>query len=264
MFQLERLQKIRQILLAKKSVSVIELSDVLDVSEITIRRDFEKLEKDGFLQRTHGGAILNNQYQEESPATAQNNPYALEQPSIPPLNMELGRLCVDIVENYDVVFLGRCPSNLAMAKQLREKTEVVVVTNSVEVMLILSADKSSRVILTGGKVDFGRWTLLTGGNDASFPVITINKTFIHAQGMDFDGGVTVNDYEDMLVYQQVKRRTTGDIILVVEGVLFGKVGLYKVDDLTNVTAIVTDSSIPDEYKVWLYRRGVKIYQKFDL
>lgn len=265
MYQLERLQKIRQILAAKKSVSVIELSDDLNVSEITIRRDFERLEKDGFLQRTHGGAILNPQYHEEPPAqAAPSDPYRLPRPVIPPLNEELGRLCVDIVENYDVVFLGRCPSTLAMAKRLRQKTDVVVITNSIEIMLALSADKTNRVMLTGGKVDFDRWMLQTGGHDTSFPVITVNKTFLHAQGLDFDGGVTVNDYEDMLVYRQLKNRTGGDVILVVEGALFGKVGLYKADELSGVTAVVTDSSIPDEYKAWLYRRGVKLYQKFDL
>lgn len=265
MFQLERLQKIRQILIAKKSVSVMELSDVLDVSEITIRRDFEKLEKNGFLQRTHGGAILNPLYQEELNApSAPDGPYALPQLSIPPLNEELGRLCVDIVENYDVVFLGRCPSTLAMARQLREKTDVVVITSSIEIMLTLSVHKSNRVILTGGKVDFDRWTLQTGGSEVSFPAITVNKAFLHAQGIDFKGGVTVNDHEDLLVYRQIKQRTGGDVILVVEGALFGKVGLYRADDLENITAVVTDSRIPDDYKAWLYKRGVKIYQKFDL
>ena len=265
MFQLERMQKIRQILIAKKSVSVIDLSGIFNVSEITIRRDFEKLEKDGFLQRTHGGAILNPRYQEERPEVpSQSGPYALPQLSIPPLKEELGRLCVDIVEDYDVVFLGRCPSALAMARQLHQKTDVVVVTSSIEIMLELSIHKANRVILTGGRVDFDRWTLQTGSGGVSSPAITVNKAFLHAQGIDFEGGVTMNDHEDMLLYQQLQQHTSGDIILVVEGALFGKVGLYKADELANITAIVTDSSIPDDYKAWLYRRGVKIYQKFDL
>ena len=59
MFQIERLQLIKQILSEKKSVDVMWLSGQLEVSEVTIRRDLEKLETEGFLKRTYGGAILN-------------------------------------------------------------------------------------------------------------------------------------------------------------------------------------------------------------
>lgn len=264
MFQVERLQRIRQILSAKKSVSVIELSDVLDVSEITIRRDFEKLEKDGFLHRTHGGAVLNTEWQAQEVPQKPAQGAAIPVAQIPSLNGELGRLCVDIVENYDVVFLTRTPSNIAMAKHLHEKAEVNVVTNSLEIMMAMAEDRSSRVLLTGGKVDYERWTLQMNLMDPATAALKVNKAFIHVQGLDFNGGISVNDYDDVMLYQFLKKTVQGDIVLVVEGMVFGKTGLYKIDELDQVAALVTDGQMPDDYKTWLYRKGAKIYQKFDL
>ncbi|MFV0353025.1 MAG: DeoR/GlpR family DNA-binding transcription regulator [Oscillospiraceae bacterium] len=266
MFQVERLQRIQQILSARKSVSVIELSDELNVSEITIRRDFEKLEKDGFLKRTHGGAVLNStlsaQYAASLPAETSASPFSFG--PISAAAESLGSMCADIVENYDVVFLGRCPSNIAMAGCLHQKNEIVVLTNSLDVMTAMRGDPFKRVILVGGQVDYDRNTLQLAQGIQQPPTIKINKAFIPVQGLDLKGGVTLNAHEDILVYNYLKEYTIGDIIWVAEGTVFDKIGLFKADSLENMSAIATDSHMPDEYKNMLYRQGVKIYQKFDL
>lgn len=264
LFQIERLQMIKQILMAEKSVSVIELSESLDVSEITIRRDFEKLEKDGFLKRTHGGAVLSTEMQ--------RSPYVIEddQPVLPssmqhisPQSIALGRMCVDIIEDYDVVFLGKCPNNLVMSQYLKEKNDIVVITNYLEILTTMSADKKNKIILTGGEVDYDKMVMRSGSIGIPFPHMNVKKAFLHVQGLDFEAGVTVNDNEDKLIYEQMKR-TAGEIVITVEGTMFGKVGLIKVDDIENVAVVVTDDRIPDDYKDYLYRRGVQLYQKFDL
>lgn len=267
MFQIERLQRIKQILTVKKAISVIELSDILDVSEMTIRRDFEKLEKDGFLQRTHGGAVLFDELLKESidetlpelKIKYTNLPIT----SIPSSSIELGKICAGIIEDYDIIFLGRCPSNIAITQMLDEKEDVIVVTNSIEIMLEMSRNKKNRVILLGGRVDFERWLLQKNGDSDSFAGIKVQKAFLRVQGIDFASGITFNDYEDLLTYNQLKDCTTGDIVIVAEGTLFGRTGLHCADSIDNITAIVTDAQIPDDYKNRLYRNGVKLYQKFN-
>lgn len=264
MFQVERLQKIREILLDRNSISVLELSDILDVSEITVRRDFEKLEKDGFIQRTHGGAVLSEQQamnEAAFPSLKSNGTYFPDL-QVSPANADLGNLCADIVEDYDILFLGRTPSNIVLASQLAKKRDVVVVTNSIEVMLAMCADKTNQVILTGGKMDFDRWMVRPGLD--ILPVTKINKAFLHVQGLDYEGGVTFNDQDDARLYEMLKECTTGDIVLVAEGILFGRVGLYHADSLDQVTVVVTDNRMPNEYKAQMYQQGTKIYQKFEL
>lgn len=266
MFQVERLQKIKQILNSRKSVSVIELSDELLVSEITIRRDFEKLEKDGFLFRTHGGAVLNSRYDNEdfSEVHDQRGGVMLPTLQVSEADAMLGKQCADLVEDYDILFLGQCPSNIAMAGWLHTKQNLVIATNSIQVMLALSANRTNSILLAGGKVNYDRWVLEHTKDHSSYPSVRMNKAFIHVHGIDFEGGVTVNDYEDTLLYQELKNIIAGEIVLVAEGTLFGRVGLYQVETLDKVTTIVTDHKIPDEYKAHLFRQGVRMYQKFNL
>lgn len=263
MFQIERLQMIKQILLAKKSVSVIELSESLDVSEITIRRDFEKLEKDGFLKRTHGGAILNTDVLQPSCMMEEKPELPKSMQNIPSQIIALGKMCVDIVEDYDVIFLGRCPSNVIMAQYLKEKNDIVVITNYLEVLTAMSSDKKNKVILTGGEVDYDKMIMRSGNIGLPFTSMSVKKAFVHVQGLDFNAGVTVNDNEDKLIYERLKQ-TAGEIVIVAEGILFDKAGLIKIDNIENISVIVTDDRIPDNYKSYLYRHGTQIYQKFNL
>lgn len=262
MFQIERLQKIKQILLQEKSVSVIELSENMNVSEITIRRDFEKLEQDGFLTRTHGGAILNSHtggvpeqtfFEEKTPLSF----------NISERSAALGSICCNIVDDYDVVFLTKCPSNLALVHNLKEKTDVVVITNYLDIVSVMAKNKKNKVILIGGEVDYDRMTTRRGSFESSENHLKMGKAFVHVQGIDFDNGITVNDYEDKIMYDQLKQ-SAAEIIIVIEGVLFGKTGLIKIDDISNITTLVTDDNIPDDYKIIFFRKGVKLYQKFDL
>ncbi len=261
MFQIERLQKIKQILLQEKSVSVVELSENMNVSEITIRRDFEKLEQDGFLTRTHGGAILNSR------SSAVPEQVFEEQSTIPFSISErseaLGSICCDIVDDYDVVFLTKCPSNLVLAYNLKEKTDIVVITNYLDIVTVMAQNKKNKVILIGGEVDYDRMTTRRGNFDSPENHFKVGKAFVHVQGIDFDSGITVNDYEDKIMYDRLKQ-SAAEIIIVMEGVLFGKTGLIKIDDVANLTTLVTDDNIPDDYKIAFFRMGVKLYQKFDL
>jgi len=77
MFAPERMRIIKGILLDKKHINVSDLSSILNVSEVTVRRDLEKLEKENFLIRTHGGAILNDQslFDEDECDNVEDDPY---------------------------------------------------------------------------------------------------------------------------------------------------------------------------------------------
>ena len=106
-------------------------------------------------------------------------------------------------------------------------------------------------------------TTRRGNFESSENHFKVGKAFVHVQGVDFDNGITVNDYEDKIMYDKLKQ-SAAEIIIVTEGVLFGKTGLIKIDDIANLTTVVTDDNIPDDYKIAFFRMGVKLYQKFDL
>ena len=94
MFAIERVKIIKNHLIKDQKVSVAKLSELFNVTEVTIRRDLEKLEKEGFLKRTHGGAVLIS-YVEESPYEDEQDESLLEH------RKEIANTAYHLVSDYD-------------------------------------------------------------------------------------------------------------------------------------------------------------------
>ena len=124
MFATERQNRIKQLLFEYDKVGVGSLSEILDVSEVTIRKDLEKLEKDGFLIRTHGGAVLREDVPKEeiSPES--------DIPNIESKKM-IGIFAAALIQDRDVIFLGPGSTCIQIAKNLRDKKDIIVVTNNI-------------------------------------------------------------------------------------------------------------------------------------
>ncbi|MFP3156374.1 DeoR/GlpR family DNA-binding transcription regulator [Lachnospiraceae bacterium ZAX-1] len=260
MFQIERLQRIKTLLLEKKSVDVIWLSEALKVSEVTIRRDLEKLEREGYLQRTHGGAILNENFSE--PFLKETDEITFQIKKISHKDRILGELSLDLIENNDVIFLSRCGSNIALADLMEAKSGVMVFTNSLEVAYAMKAARRNKVVLIGGEVDFENSTLSNERVNIPFPNVIFNKSFIGFTGADRKFGMTSNSREEAALYKEL-RQSSKDIVAVVESEAFDKVRLIPVCKLTDIDAMIVDNDIPKDYKELICKGGVAIHQKFD-
>lgn len=259
MFQIERLQMIRQMIREQKTVDVILLSKSLRVSEVTIRRDLEKLENEGILTRTYGGAVLNETLTMPTLLKEEGGYHRVisEQSKI------LGELSASIVEDFDILFLDRGESNLVLAEKICSKNGVVVFTNSLDVLEIMRNYKNGKIILVGGSFDYSKNILCNFNSGVPFLDRRINKAFLHIQAADMEHGIAVNDNEDAYVYSQLKDKA-GSIVAIMEKPVFDKVGLFKVDDIVGVNYVITEEGIPDRYKTYFYKNGVQLHQKFDL
>ena len=259
MFQIERLQLIKQVLREQKSADVIGLSSFLKVSEVTVRRDLEKLEAEGFLKRTYGGAVLN-----ETEVSAEKEHRSTEERySVSEKNRELGEVGAELIENHDVVFLDSSECSIAVAECLRTKTGVVVFTNNLRVAEAMEQDQDNMVILIGGRVSHRKKVVVSSSFNIPFPDIRVNKAFLSVQGVDLSYGLTVNDKEDAFVYQEIVKRAKSKVIIM-EGTVFDKIGLIKVDEITNLDYVVTNGGILTQYKKFFYKNGVQLHQKFSL
>lgn len=259
MFQIERLQLIKQVLREQKSADVIGLSNYLKVSEVTVRRDLEKLENEGFLKRTYGGAVLAEADSvEEREAVQTEERYYISEKS-----RELGELGAELIENHDIVFLDSSESCIAIAESLSGKTGVVVFTNNLRVMEAMEADQNNMVILIGGSVNHQKKVIVSSSFNIPFPDIRVNKAFLSVQGVELGYGLTVNDKEDAFVYQEIVKRAKNKVIIM-EGTVFEKIGLIKVDDISGLDYVITNSGILPQYKKFFYKNGVRLHQKFSL
>lgn len=258
MFQIERHQKISQIIKKRKSIDVSWLSQELGVSEVTVRRDLEKLEKQGVLIRTYGGAILNPDYEqtsdvEEIEAASQN---------FSKIAMELGELSDSIVDVHDILFLGKCESNYVLADLLQDKTDVIVFTNSLDILSIMTENKTGTVLVTGGQVDYNYRTIVNN-SIVPFPNITVDKAFLRVDAVHMSYGIFVNEHTDATIYKEVKK-IAKNLVLIMENHVFNKVGLIKVDELDGMDYVIADKNMPDNYKKTFFNNGVQLHQKFEL
>jgi DeoR family transcriptional regulator, fructose operon transcriptional repressor len=261
MFQIERLQKIRQIIREQKSVDVLWLSNYLRVSEVTIRRDLEKLEKEGVLKRTYGGAVLD---ETNAPTDPQEMKETVEAEFIiSEQNRALGELSASIVEDYDILFLDRCDSNMILAEKISPKKGIVVFTNSLDILTVMAKHKNNKVILTGGSMDYGKNIMSNFNSGVPFPDIMVNKAFLHIHAVDIDYGIAVNESEDAYLYGELKVKAQS-IVAIMEKSVFNKIGLIRVDNISGINYVITEEGIPDKYKTCFYKNGVQLHQKFDL
>lgn len=113
MFAIERIRIIKNYLQKESKVSVAKLSELLNVTEVTIRRDLEKLEAEGFLQRTHGGAVINNLVQDE-PAEEQSDKYLIER-------QEIADTAFHLVSDNDMIMITEGLTNVQVARRLSRK-----------------------------------------------------------------------------------------------------------------------------------------------
>ena len=133
MFAPERIRIIKGLLIDKRHINVSDLSSMLNVSEVTIRRDLEKLENQDFLTRTHGGAIINNSIasEEENYTDIYDDPYFKER-------VEISEIAVHMIEDNDVILLTPGLTNLCIAKKIMSKKNITVLTNDLNIASMLS------------------------------------------------------------------------------------------------------------------------------
>ena len=144
MFMEERLNEILEIIKEEKKVLVKELSEKFNVSESMIRKDLQRLEKEGKVKRTYGGAILEREssYDEKT-----NSRFFVDLES----KSYLGKLVVDIIEDNDVIFLDISTTNHAIAMMLSDtKKNLTVITNMNRIAMEFDRTPNIDVILIGG------------------------------------------------------------------------------------------------------------------
>src|SRR5699024_5744992 len=177
--QIEIVNEIRK----HSAVRVSELSKLFNVSEETIRRDFERLESHDLLTRTHGGAILPNlQTSTEIPVIKRKEKNISEKKKI-------AYKAAGFVDDGDVIAIDASTTTLMMVKYLKGK-HITVVTNSILVTLELSTETNMKVMLVGGYLAQESMSLVGDFAQRVIQNYHVDKFFYSCMGIDKDRGVS--------------------------------------------------------------------------
>ena len=209
-------------------VRVNELSESLHISAVTIRKDLEKLEMEGLLIRTHGGAKKVEAVQYENRRQEKQEE-----------KMRIAAAAADLVQDGDFVFINVGTTCFYVCEALKEKKNLTVVTNSIHILNTLLSTPSITTFFLGGKVHPGMQ--ITTGDDVTEQLskYVADKLFLGMDGVDLAmGATTYNHAEDSIMRQMMQQAK--EKILVVDDSKIGRVTFAKIADLTDFDTIITN------------------------
>jgi DeoR/GlpR family transcriptional regulator of sugar metabolism len=245
-----RRKKILEWLQEEGSARVRDLSAAFDVSEATIRQDLERLESDGHISREHGGAYL------------KTVPHQVETLSLQHIeNMEkkqrIGQTAAALIENGETIILDAGSTTTAVANNLVARRDLTVITNALNIALILGGLPGFAVHMPGGQ--FKAPTLSLSG-DASvefFRNIMVGKLFLATAGVSLDSGLTYPSFADLQL-KQAMIKAASRVYLVADSTKINRTSFTRLGTLDVVHSFITDDGIRDEDARELERRGIEL------
>lgn len=224
----ERHKKIMDLLNQESIVKSQELSDILDASESTIRRDLQDLEKAGMLERVHGGAKLKSDLGSEQ---------SMNEKSIKNIQEKqlLAKSAAETVSDGDVIYLDAGTTTLEMIPHLTGK-EITAVTNSVHHAAKL-IDLNINTIILGGTLKLSTKAIIGTTSMEQLRQFRFNKVFMGMNGVHPEFGLTTPDPEEAALKRLAIQHAEQAFVLVDHSKL-NKVSFTKVADVEQVILLV--------------------------
>ena len=231
----QRRERIQEFLTLHKIARTVDLCNMLDASEATVRRDLEWLERDGFLERTHGGAVLNQRMilEPEYRQRAQHNPEE---------KRRIGSVAASLIENGDIVFLNSGTTTTQVIHQIRNDAEITIFTNNLNAVLEMG-EPGFHHYLVGGEYQPRSKSLTGRFAIENLKQVYANKTILGVDGISLKHGCTVPTNAEAEVVRQMIERTLGKIIVVADHSKWGVVSNFQIATIDEIDILVTDEAL---------------------
>ena len=249
----KRVTDIIHLMQKEQELSVKDLSVLLDVSEMTIRRDLDALEEQGLINRTHGGAVL------VDPNTNGDYPYILgEQITRHTREKNLiGIKAASLVQPNQTIFLDSGTTTPFLARNLNPDLPITVLCYTFTNALEFYPRKNTHLILLGGLFHRDSNIFHSTENYALIQNTRADIAFISAYGVDPEMGLTTFfDYEATIKREMI--RSAKQIVLVADSTKFGHLSHNHFGDLDVVDKIITDNGLSEAYRKTLIDRGIDL------
>lgn len=250
MFAEERQRAILEQLRRKGKVTVDELTVFFQVSPPTIRTDLTRLEEQGYLRRTHGGAIAVGNTLFEPPFAERAIWRQSEKRKIAQAAMEL-------VNEGETILLDAGTTCFEIALRLKEFKKLTVVTNSLATAQTLAENETIQTILIGGVVQSARRATMGVLATQFLEPFRCDKAFVAFSGIDSAGGFSVTDFDAAQVKRQMMRQAR-QIIAVADSSKIGQSSFARVASATDINLLITDNGIVLEDKEALEAAGLRV------
>lgn len=231
-------------------VSVSELSEQLGVSEVTIRKDLQYLEERNLLLRTHGGAMRVDYLVGEQTLEEKGQRYREQKERI-------GRAAAALVEDGDSIILDAGTTVLQVARNLRGKRNLTVLTASVDIAVEVMRHTEAELLMLGGLVRRSSGSVVGHYAEQMLRDYSFRKFFLGVDGFDVERGLTTtNTMEAHLNLVMIE--SSMQTIAVLDSSKFGRRGLCSICGVEQIETVVTDDEIPDNVRRRLEDKNVEV------
>ncbi|MCC7299684.1 MAG: DeoR/GlpR transcriptional regulator [Verrucomicrobia bacterium] len=244
----DRKKTILEILTEDGGVSVSALAQMLDVSVVTIRADLSALEEEGFIIRTHGGAMPTF------------HPQILERMRTDKeRKTSIARAAAQLIQDGETVIISAGTTTALIPKYLLGRRNIHIVTNNTLLLTYARTNPQLRVTLVGGEFRPSEEGLVGPLTIQSLDQVFVSKAFIGVDGASVKQGFTAHLVESADLVRKMAEQAQ-QVFVICDSSKFGKSGFARILPFSGVDGLITDAALPPDFETNLRDAGVTIYK----
>src|SRR4029078_12679450 len=238
MLTLERRTKILELLEKQGQITVAGLSKRFKTSEVTIRNDLKALHDRGLIRRAHGGAV--------KVATVSMDPSLKIKAELhSDEKRRIGAAAAEMIKDGDSVILLFATTTHQIARQIRHKKDLKVITNGLNIAMELFGAKDIQLIFLGGVIRQNSLSAVGQFPEDILAQLSADKLFLAVDACDVEFGLSTPNVEESQV-NQAMAQIAKETILVADSSKFGKRSLSRIAPLSDIDIIITDKNLPTD------------------
>lgn len=239
MLQAERLEKISDYLATNKYASINELAETFDTSPATIRRSLKELEKKKIVESVRGGAVLRGS------GNTFEHPYSIKRRRNETEKKRIATYAASLISTNSSIYLDASSTVREMADLLYDKKGVSICTNDVLIAGDLSSAKDIVVMVTGGVLRQGFYSLSGYFSDQFVSRIQVDRAFMGIDAISLTNGLMLTNDEDISVKRKVGKAAK-ELIILADHEKFKQDAFLKAWDYSEVSLIITGKELSDD------------------
>ncbi len=246
----ERRMQILQIIRAEGRAKVNDLVHRFKTSAVTIRSDLNELHDRNLVQRSHGGAVIQDTVFRESPLNERLKNQSKEK-------QRIGAMAATLIKEGETVILDSGTTTLEVARQIKNIQNLQVITNGVNIAVELLNSRHTQTIMMGGTVRNDSASIVGRATEDMLEQFSADRLFLCGAGCDPEFGVSGTNLEEPLPHRAMLRAAR-EIIVVADASKFTRRSMSLIASFSEVDIVISDTSLPPELQERVRSFGCKL------
>jgi len=254
----KRAKEILRLLLNHGRASVDDMTSALGTSPASVRRDLIRLESNGLVTRTHGGAMLSANGSPVYEPFRFDASFQIREDRFASEKQRIAKAAAALIQENETIGFAAGTTTTLVARQLLHRRNIHVITNAVNIGMELSSSARLETMITGGNLRWvGAFSLVGPAAIEALAVVVMDRLFLSATGVDVGHGATLIQPDEAAVFRAMARQAR-QIIVVADSSKVGRISPAVVCPANQIDLLITDNGISDEAAAAFAKANVKI------